>query len=102
MKTCCTQCVKGDEQAVSLFAKLAKLSDKRVGLVEVGHGAKLGPAGTFTYYSLEKQAEFLGLTPCMEFEGFTLAYDGGDLVLAEAQPTSVLAGSVSQHSTVGF
>ena len=102
MKTCCTQYVKADAVCASLFEKVLKLSDKRVGLVEVVDGAKLGPAGTFTYYSLEKQAEFLGLTPCMEFEGFTLAYDGGDLVLAEAQPKLILAGSVSRHSTVEF
>ena len=101
MNTRCTQYVKADAQAASLFGSIKKVRyDKRIGLVEVSDGAKLGPAGTFTYYSPRSQAEFLGLTPCTEFEGFTLALDGGDLVLAKAQPTSVSAGDVSHYSIV--
>ena len=98
----CVQYVKSDELALSLFLHLSKTSDPRIGVVELSDGAKVGPAGTFTYYSLKKQAEFLGLTPCVEFEGFTLVYDCGDIMLAKAQPKYASDGSVSLYSTVEF
>ena len=96
------QFVKSDKKAMSIFNSLEKTLDPRIGLIEVSNGAKLGPAGTFTYYSLEKQAKFMGLTPCNSFEGLTLVYDCGDLLLATAEPTYVEAGNVYQYGSVTF
>ena len=96
------QFVKSDEKAMSIFNSLEKNPDSRIGMVETENGAKLGPSGTFVYYSLEKQAQFMGLTPCNNFEGFVLAYDCGDLLLATAEPTYVEAGNVYRYGSVTF
>lgn len=89
------QFISNNEKAMSIFNSIKKTSDSRMGIVETGNGAKLGPSRTFTCFSLASQAEFMGLTTCSTFEGFSLVYDGGDLILTTAEPTYVDDGSVT-------
>lgn len=96
------QFITSDEKAMSIFNSLEKDSDSRIGFLETENGAKLGPSGTFVYYSLEKQAQFIGLTPCDSFEGLALVYDDGDLLLSTAEPTYVEVGNVSRYGRVTF
>lgn len=96
------QFVKSDKKAMSIFNSLEKTLDPRIGVVEPEDGAKLGPSGTFVYYSLKKQAHFMGLTPCDSYEGFVLAYDEGDLLLSKAEPTYVEAGNIYRYGSVTF
>ena len=96
------QYVKSDENAIELFNNSMKTVNEKSAILNAHPGAIFSSHGSYDGVSLLKQAKSIGLTPCENFEGYTLYFNCGSILLRKEAPVSCTPGNVEMYGRVNF